>query len=128
VASTFYVPTGGHGGEGSVLPTSYQALVISPGLAVVELGGRSPYAVITGATDTPDGDCVIRLTLALPRAQFDALPPPSAYEGLLRHSRRGLEEDRVIWENLASAAVPSWTADDGPALAFFRFCETFRDG
>lgn len=131
VESLFYLPTaraGEGGGAGAVMPAPYRAVVISPGLAMVELQGALPYTVITGATDTPDGGCVIRLSLALPRSRFAGGPPPSVYEPLLAHSRRGLEEDQVVWENLSPSTVPSWTVDDHPSVEFFRFCEAFRDG
>jgi hypothetical protein len=94
---------------------------------MVELRGELPYTIITGATDAPDGGCIIRLSLALPRDHFPVEPPRSVIESILAHSRRGLEEDRVVWENLSPTALPSWTLDDHPSLEFYRFCEAFRD-
>ncbi len=116
------------GGKSEVTPAPYKAVVISPGVAMVQLQGAVPYTVVTGATDTADGGCTIRLTLALPRSHFPEGPPPTYYEPLLGHSRRGLEEDKAVWENLSPSIMPSWTAEDHASLSFFRFCETFTDG
>jgi hypothetical protein len=129
VESVFHLPTPSSMGQvgAASVSAAYRAVVISPGLALVELRGASPYAVITGATALPEGGCAIRLSLALPRSRFVGEPPPSAYEGLLEHSRKGLEEDRAIWERLSPSAPPTWTIDDHASLEFLRFCEGFRD-
>jgi 3-ketosteroid 9alpha-monooxygenase subunit A len=127
VESTFYVPDGStaHG----VAPAPYRALVVSPGLAAVELRGPVPYTVITGATDaSAPGECTIRLSIAFPRAAWPEAPPPAVSETLLAHSRRGLDEDRVVWENLSLEAPPRWMPEDQPSLAFFDFCRRHRDG
>jgi nitrite reductase/ring-hydroxylating ferredoxin subunit len=122
--STFFIPSA-RDGRAELTPTPYKAVVISPGVAMVELRGAIPYTVVTGATDDPDNGCVIRLTLALPRSHFPGGPPPAFYESLLKYSRRGLEQDRAVWENLSPSVRPRWTAEDGSSLSFLQFCETF---
>jgi hypothetical protein len=125
VESVFLVPKAD--GPGNLTSAPYKATVISPAVAMVELRGQIPYTVITGATPTPDGACIVRLTLALPYSHFPSEPPTRFYEPLLAHSRRGLEDDRNVWENLSSSVVPSWTADDHASLSYYQFCETFAD-
>lgn len=128
VESIFYVPTGATGPQGVVAPAPYQAFVVSPGLASVALAGPSPYTVITGATDTEKpGECVIRLSLAYPKAAWQTAPPPAVTDPLLHHSRRGLEEDRAIWENLAPTVSPQWLPEDGPSRAFLEFARVHRN-
>lgn len=126
VTSTFEIPVAG-GARRSVL-VPYQALVFGPGLASVRLGGALPYVVVTGATPAPKGGCVIRLSLALPRQPGRDGADPAIVEPLLAHSRRGLEEDRAIWENLCPGAEPGWLPDDQASLAFLDFCRAHDDG
>ena len=131
VESTFYVPTGPFGPQGpaSVTPAPYRAVVASPGLVSVELLGPSPYTVITAATESAtSGECVIRLSLAYPKSAWETAPPPAVYETLLNHSRRGLEEDRLIWETLDLTISPRWMPDDGPSRAFLEFVKTHSGG
>lgn len=127
VKSTFYLPTiASESNNKEAAATQYRAIVISPGLSAVELKGTSNYMVITGATDIGNGECIIRLTLAFPKSQFGDAVPAEVYEPLLKHSRRGLEQDQVIWESLTSSIIPDWTLDDASVLTFFKFCETFQ--
>jgi 3-ketosteroid 9alpha-monooxygenase subunit A len=119
VESIFYVPP-------AMTPAPYRALVASPGIAAVTLGGPFEYTVITGATDDVEGrECTIRLSVAFPRAQWPDRPPPQVYEPLLEHSRRGLEEDCAMWENLDSV-LPRWTPEDASSLRFLAFCSRHR--
>jgi 3-ketosteroid 9alpha-monooxygenase subunit A len=121
VQSTFYVPTGR--GPLDVEPADYRALVVSPGVAAVSLSGSLQYTVVTGATDLPgDRACAVRLSIAFPRAAWPGQPPAHVVEPLLEHSRRGLEEDRVMWENLAADVEPHWMPEDDASLTFFEFC------
>jgi nitrite reductase/ring-hydroxylating ferredoxin subunit len=131
VESLFYVPTApaAPGRPGRVVPAPYHALVPSPGIAAVTLGGPVEYTVITGATDTSTaGACAIRLSVAFPRSAWPTPPPPAVYEPLLAHSRRGLDEDRVVWENLAPAVAPHWRPEDEPSLRFLEFCREHHGG
>jgi nitrite reductase/ring-hydroxylating ferredoxin subunit len=124
VESRFFVPNGD--GKG-LTAAPYRAVVVSPALAMVELRGAVPYTVITGATDAGDGNCTVRLTLALPRSHFPDGPTRAFYDPLLAHSRRGLEEDRVIWENISPIAKPAWTNEDHASFVYGQFCENFAD-
>jgi nitrite reductase/ring-hydroxylating ferredoxin subunit len=129
VESVFYLPTSETRAEkASVILVPYRALVVSPGLVAVELGGPAPYTVITGATDMPTGGCDIRLSLALPKTAPKTGWQAGYYDSLLQHSRRGLEEDRTIWENLSPLIQPHWMPDDHASRKFFNFCEQHRDG
>jgi 3-ketosteroid 9alpha-monooxygenase subunit A len=128
VDSTFYVPTRGADGTESISSARYRAVVPSPGLAAVELRGPTPYTIVTGATDTATpGECLVRLSVAYPRSVWPAGPPATVYEPLLQYSRRGLEEDRVVWEHLAPPAEPLWMPQDAPAREFHRFCLAHAD-
>jgi hypothetical protein len=112
-----------------VVPAPYHALVPSPGIAAVALGGPVEYTVITGATDASTlGTCVIRLSVAFPRSTWRTAPPPAVYEPLLAHSRRGLEEDRAVWESLAPTVEPHWMPEDQPSLRFLEFCREHDGG
>jgi 3-ketosteroid 9alpha-monooxygenase subunit A len=128
VESTFYVPTR-ESATGRYFPVAapYRAFVASPGLTAVELRGRVPYTVITGATNAPDGGCIIRISLAFPHSVWQNGPPAHVSQELLHHSRRGLEEDRVMWENLCRSFRPQWMPEDHTSLKFFEFCEAHHD-
>ncbi len=113
----------GEGGQGAVR-VPYVARAFSPFLAVTHLGGNNPYWVITGATPTQDGSCIVRLSVALPRAAGDAAAAVFSHH-LLHYSRAGLEQDRLLWENLSPAARPRFTRRDAAVLAFRKFCRAF---
>lgn len=119
VESTFHVPDAG-GRAAPPVAAPYRAVVASPGLAAVTLGGPTPYTVITGATDGPDGSSTIRLSLAFPTGGAREPPTEAFCEALLQHSRRGLEEDRAMWESLEDVE-PVWMPEDGPTRAFLAF-------
>jgi hypothetical protein len=114
-------------GRGTTMPAAYRGFIVSPGLAAVELRAIPPYTVITGATDLPTGGCVIRISLAFPKAEWTTPPPPSVYEPLLQHSHRGLEADRTVWENLSTSSQPRWMPQDYPSQEFLEFCNLHRD-
>jgi 3-ketosteroid 9alpha-monooxygenase subunit A len=121
--------TGTNGGTGTstgqaTSTLGYRATAFSPGVIAVELTGPNPYTVITTATPGDDGTTVIRLVLAVP-ADDGAAPDESAYRYLVEHSRRGLEQDRAVWESLNPHAPQRLTAADEPVTAFHRFCAGF---
>jgi len=127
VESNMYVPTGGVAeGQRALVPAPYRAFVPSPGLAAVELRGVAQYIVITGATNSPTGGCTIRLSLAFPKVAWITPPPAAVCEPLLQHSRRGLDADRIIWENLSKSISPRWMPEDRPSMEFFEFCKLHR--
>jgi len=129
VEGTMSVPIAAAGGEVSESVASYRGRVFSPGIAAVELQGPQRYTIVTGATNTPrPGGCVVRISLAYPRSIWPAAPTPAAYEPLLKYSRRGLEQDRMIWDNLLPIATPGWMPEDEPARVFHRFCARHASG
>ena len=89
VNSVFYIPKRSICGNNSSMtqPTTYRGIAISPGLAMTELLGETPYRVITGTTNLAEGGCVVRVTVAFPHgfrrsastglrgASFTVLPP-----------------------------------------------------
>jgi phenylpropionate dioxygenase-like ring-hydroxylating dioxygenase large terminal subunit len=129
VASTFYIPTRSADGTYSVATTPYRAVVPSPGLSAVALHGPAPYTIVTGATDTANlGECVVRLSVAYPKSAWRTAPTAREFESLLEYSRRGLEEDRLVWENLAPHSSPQWMPEDAAIREFHRFCAALADG
>jgi 3-ketosteroid 9alpha-monooxygenase subunit A len=100
----------------------YDATVFSPGVVVVRLGGRSPYSILTAATDEDGcGTCTMRLTLIVPDTADDDL-----IETLRKRTVGGVVKDRTIWENLQPQSMPRYQIDDEPVVAFQRYCERFR--
>lgn len=118
VRSIFEVPA-------SPGPVPYEAHCFSPGLVTVHLKGQPPYSVITGSLPNPDGTATIHLSLAFPRAVHGDGPNRFFVEHLLKHSRRGLEEDRPMWEGMSFDCRHNYTAQDNAVLAFHRFCADF---
>jgi hypothetical protein len=94
---------------------------------MTELAGDVPYRIITGATDQPDGSCVVRVTVAFARSACAAAPGPEFVEPLLQYFRRGLEQDRVMWESRAEGHAPCWMPEDESVRQFQGFCDTFRN-
>lgn len=129
VVGTFQMRPGGQfrpePGESSVT-LGYRATTISPGLVVVAVTGSNPYTFITAATPTQRDECLIRLTLCLPTSVYGRAPTEEQYGYLLRYSRAGLEQDRMIWENVSPAAPNHLTPDDEPIVRFHAFCARFR--
>jgi hypothetical protein len=111
----------------TVLPVPYLARIFSPGLAAVELQGPNPYTVITGATPRAKGGCTIRLNLAFPKTVWKDAPGREISMPLLDYSRRGLEADRTIWENISPSMVPQWLPEDNASLQFLEFCKAHQD-
>jgi len=103
----------------------FVARAFSPGIVVSELGGAYPYTVITAATPTEDGSCVIRLSLALPLDAAAGPPRPELQEYLLRRSRDGLEKDRIVWEHLSATSDAPDSVLDAPVREFRAFCRLF---
>lgn len=129
VESLFEVPTSvwvGNQQRERTVAVPYRATTFSPGLITVQLGGDSSYGVITGATATAEGETIIRLSLALPVAVHGPKPNPQFYEYILKYSRKGIEDDRVMWENLAVPFTPKFTAQDAAVLEFHQFCRRFQ--
>lgn len=103
------------------------ARAFSPNLTVTEIapGGDHPHYVIVGAVPEPDGNCTIRLSVALERQSGDEGPNMSVAELLFKFESMGLEQDRPVWENL-TPVNPKWLTEDANILEYRRFCERFR--
>lgn len=106
----------------------YRATAFSPGVIAVELTGSNPYTVVTAATPTAEGTCAVRLVLALPVDVYGPTPEDRTYRYLIDYSRRGLEQDRLVWESLNPRAPQRFTRADGAVRAFHEFCAAFRPG
>ena len=131
VESEFEIPTSmwvGNRQQEKTIKVPYRATTFSPGLITVQLSGDANYAVITGATATPEGDAVVRLSLALPVAVHGKEPDTRFYQYILTYSRQGIEDDRVMWENLAVPFTSKFTAQDAAVLAFHEFCRHYQAG
>ncbi len=116
-----------HAGAGE-LRTTFRAQAFSPGLVIADLTGQPPYnySVITGGVPHRDPtSCTIRVGLALPR---QAAKIERFVENLLTMSRRGLEEDRIMWENLDLTAPSQLvTPADSLFVTFYEFCKKFGE-
>jgi len=110
------------GPEGSPVP--FLARAFSPGIVISDLGGAYPYTVITAATPTPEGSCVIRLSLGLPPAEDGGRPRPELVDYLARRSRAGIDKDRIVWEHLTAPSIASTPLDE-PVREFRDFCARF---
>lgn len=113
--------------DGGPMEAHYRARAFSPGAVIATLDGESPfnYTIITTASPgAADGTCTIRLTLALPHT---GTPPHEAFApALLEQSRRGLEQDREIWDRLSLSTPSQFTELDAAVIEFARFCKKFR--
>lgn len=105
------------------------ARAYSPGLTITQVavgGGDHPHFVIASAVPQADGPSVVRLSIAIPRNPDDSEPPQELADVILQYESMGLEQDRPVWENLATLATPLYSAEDANVLAFRRFCERFK--
>lgn len=109
----------------NVIEVPFTARTFSPGVIVSQLGGDTPYTVITTATPQPDGSCMIRLSLALPHAHYGPVPDKQFAGYLLTQSRKGLTDDQLMWENLSPSAPQRLTVHDKAIIAFQNFCRSF---
>ena len=128
---TFEIPpspwqTAGAGQPALRVP--YLARAFSPGVVVSEMGGANPYVVLTCATPGPEGDTVVRLSLAVPPAADGRAPSKDQCRYLLDRSRAGLAKDQVIWEHLVPGAPSRLTPADAVVAEFRTFCRAFLDG
>lgn len=115
--------TGLSGGREAV---AYQARAFSPHVVVSRMGGPRPYVVITSSTPSAGRGTTVRLSLAVPTGPDGQPPGAEGCRYLLRQSRAGLEQDRVIWEALSGSADPQFTPLDTAVQAFHEFAGRFR--
>jgi 3-ketosteroid 9alpha-monooxygenase subunit A len=130
VEGTFDLPPsawqrGERGPDGGCVP--FVAHAYSPGIVISNLGGAYPYTVITASTPITDGECTIRLSLALPLGEDGGRPRQELCDYLLRRSRAGLEKDRVVWEHRCETSPNHYTPLDEPVREFRTFCGRFAE-
>lgn len=105
----------------------FSARVYSPTVCVTELGAPGgAYVVLTAATPTTGRECLVRVSLALPTAG-GAPPSPEVARALLRDSRTSVEQDKLIWDNLADQPI-QFAPDDDLVREFYRFCRRLGEG
>lgn len=129
VTGEFVVPTSPwqQAGDGiDAITVPYRATAYSPTIVISDMGGERPYSVLTATVPTRPGHCTIRLSLMMPGMPGGAAPDPAACRYLLDGSRRGLAEDRVIWEAMADDPPFRAVPGDGPVEAFRAFCAAMR--
>lgn len=106
--------------------TRFLARVFSPTLCASELGsGDHRHVVVTAATPTADGGCVIRVTLAFPPPDGGGPPDADLVRSLMRDSKTAFEQDMVVWEHLVPGAPSRLEASDRPVIEYRAFCERF---
>lgn len=102
------------------------ARVFSPTVVVSELGpAASPNLVITAATPAPEGGCLARVTVALPRRRGTTGPTVRELSSLVSGSRTAFDQDAVVWEHLDTEVVPQYTEGDRLVLAYRDYCRRF---
>lgn len=93
-----------------------QIAAFGAGVVVSNVGGADPYTVITTATPQPDGVTTVRLSLAFPNGATK--PDPGADRYMIEQSRRGLQLDCAIWDNMDPRSVPHYVEADAAVVAF----------
>lgn len=112
---------------GASAGVDFVARVYSPTLCVSELRDADlRYVVLTAATPAPGGECLVRVSLAVPPASDGSPPSEERVRALLRDSRTSIEQDRAIWEGLSAAETFRPAPDDDLILAFHDFCRRFH--
>jgi 3-ketosteroid 9alpha-monooxygenase subunit A len=114
-----------HGRGGVTNLTDYHATLVSPGLIVVELGGDSPYGVITATGPAGRHRSTARLSFLLPRA-LDRAAHGRRHDALKLYAHQGLSDDDAVWQHVNRDRPPMWTVHDAPIHTFYAFCNTFR--
>lgn len=107
----------------------YECHTFSPCLTVVHFASPTqPYYVITGATPTADYRTTIHISIAFSRAIYGPNGPDARFvEYLLRYSRMGLEDDRVMWESLQPGFAPKYMPADDAMRYWHDFCAGFLE-
>lgn len=109
--------------------TRFSARVFSPTLVASELGPASePNVIITAATPTADGACMVRVTVALPRHRAAGPPTVREVASLVSGSRTAFEQDAVVWEHLDPSVVPQYTEGDQLVRTYRDYCRRFLPG
>ncbi len=105
----------------------FKARAFSPGIVVGSLAEEHPYSVLTAATPDTDTSCTVRLSLLVPLSPEGKLPSEEFCRRVIQESRRGLEQDRVVWENMFWDAPNRLTSHDNAVREFRQFCTQFEE-
>lgn len=109
-------------GSSATLSIPYKAIAFSPYLVVSVLEGESPYYIITSAVPGKE-ETTIRLSIAVP-AGSDRIPPRNDLcQYLLDQSKKGLELDKKIWEDLDRQSTQRFLDSDRSVTGFLQFCK-----
>lgn len=125
---TFEIPVAGpqHGlMEQRSAPSSYRLQAFSPGLTLGQLGGSTPYTVITCATPTAEGQCWLRVSLGLPISHYGLHPSRELTTTLLGYIRSGLQQDQVIWDHMNHRQPQRLLPGDHAVAQFQNFSAQF---
>lgn len=128
IDGTFVLPLSawqkGRPGQQSI-DVPYSATAYSPFLVVSSLGGDQPYTVITSARQNRNNQTCISLSIAVPIPENGARPDLQQCRYLIDQSRKGLELDKVIWEN-RSLSFNRLRTEEKAVIGFQRFCRQFN--
>jgi len=128
VEGTFVISPSENGSNTSTSSIRFIARIFSPNLCVTKLcSAQGEHLVISAATPADDGQCTIRVSLALPPGPNGQPPDPQVVRALLRDSKLAYDQDLVIWQNLVPGAPCRFDAGDELVIAFRKFCHTFLE-
>jgi 3-ketosteroid 9alpha-monooxygenase subunit A len=99
----------------------------SPGLSVLRVGGEYPYGTIVGATPSLEGQCTLRVSLALPRAIYGDTPNSEILAYFLEQIKAGIEDDMAIWEHISISSTNRFMDTDTAVVEFRNFCKRFEE-
>jgi 3-ketosteroid 9alpha-monooxygenase subunit A len=118
-------PAEGAGG-GAEAQAHFLARVFSPLVVATELGStEEPNVVVTAATPTAGGGCVVRVLVAMARTTDGKPTTVRAISSLMSGTVTAFEQDRVVWEHLDPSAPWHYAPGDELVQAFRSYCSQF---
>lgn len=111
-----------------VIEVPMVARMYGPSFSIIEIAssGDHPHYVIGSAVPQHDGSSILRLSVALPRGRDGSDPSAELADILIRFEKKGLEQDRAMWENLDLSMRPKLTHEDRGIVAYQKFCKRFE--
>jgi hypothetical protein len=117
-----------NGAKSFVSKANFVARVFSPNICVTNLcTSQGEHIVISAATPGENGQCTIRVSVALPAGPGGEPPDPQLVRALLRDSKLAYDQDVTVWENLIPGAPSRFDTGDELIVAFRKFCKTFTE-